>query len=85
MPRYWVRVPVVGEVGVGLDADSEEQAIDLAMDAVGTAITISPSHDRMVIVQCEDLSPVRRITHGNVFMGPLNEVECEDEDEEVES
>lgn len=80
MGRWWVRVPVVGEVGVGLDADSEEEAIEKALYAAGGALSCSSGDDRQVIIQCEELMAVRRVVHGNIFHGPCSEIEAEEEE-----
>lgn len=66
MARNWtVSLPVTGIAYVEVVADSEEEAINKALDEVS-------------VEHLETWSAVRQIVTGNVFRGELNEAEAED-------
>jgi hypothetical protein len=65
MKTYNVRVPITGVADVQVEAESEEQAIELALDSVTS----------------DDLTEwegVRCVVQGNVFHGHTNEIEVEE-------
>lgn len=63
MTTYYVQYPVAGQVGVEVEADSPEEAIEKGWD-----LTAGP--DAIL-----DWEPMERIVQGNVFLGSTNSIE----------
>ena len=68
MKTFHLRMPIVGVAEIEIDASDEDAAIRAAMDQ------ISRFH-------IEEWEAVRVICQGNIFYGPLNEVEVEEVEE----
>ena len=66
MKEYCVSVPIAGYAIVTVEAESEEQAIEQAL------------HD-VVLEDMEEWEALHHICEGNVFYGPMNDIEAEEE------
>lgn len=64
MKNYQVTVPITGIAFISVQAESEQEAIQKAMDNV-------------TINEVESWEAHEHIVKGNVFYGVQNEVECE--------
>ena len=69
MSKYGVLVPLVGSVYVEVDADSEEEAIENAIQADFTIKFESED------VQLEEFELVDKVVEGNICYAPLHEAE----------
>lgn len=76
MPRWNVSVPVVGEVFVVVDAETEEEALDLGVDLAAKVIRGDPLPDG-TSGEVLELEGVRHALEGNVFYGPTSEASAE--------
>lgn len=70
LTSYLVRVPVCGYVEVSVDASNEQEAIDKSFELAGQIKSELPEN-----VVSFDWETYDHITRGNVFCGPLNEIE----------
>lgn len=68
MTLFSIRMPIVGVAEIEIDASDEEAAIQAAMDQ------ISRFH-------IEEWEAVRSVCQGDIFYGPLNEVEVTEVEE----
>lgn len=73
MKQWSVRVPVVGEVGVAVEAETAEEAEELAMDLAELVLRGESSEGEVV-----ELSPVRRVVDGWVCYAPCTEIDVEE-------
>ena len=69
MNIYNITLPLTGIIYKTVEADSEEEAIRLAME-------------ESTLDDIEEWDTHRKIVSGNVFYGVLNEMEIEKEDDE---
>lgn len=77
--RYSVCLPVVGYISVEVSADTEEEALDEALN-VGWSVDMSSSSAEGHVDLCE-LEAMPHVTQGNVSYAPMNDydiVEIED-------
>ena len=65
MSKYGVSIPVTGYIYVEVDADSEEEAENLALNM------------DLTIDSIESWSPCRSVVQGNVCSAELREIEAE--------
>jgi hypothetical protein len=66
MATWTVCVPITGKAFVEVEADSEEEAIDAALNS-----------EDLTIDAIEEWMPTDRIVQGNFFFGMLNEAYVE--------
>lgn len=73
MAKFYVELPVMGKVGMEVEADSAEEAIERAFD-------VDPTDDNVADLEWETC---KWVVQGNVFSGPLSEAYAElmDDDE----
>lgn len=77
MKRYMVEIPIAGIVSVEVDADSEESAIDRALQ-----IPFSVEIDsRGAGLELDEIDVYREICTGNVLHVPLNRAEISSEED----
>lgn len=72
MKTYYVDLPVSGRVAVEVEADSEEEAIDKALNSYS-------------IDNLEEWSAERHLVQGNIFYGVLAEARAQLADGDKES
>lgn len=78
--KFNVFVPCTASVCVTVDADSEEEAKQLALDAEYGIKVDAKGCDDTVNVEIHEFEAHTRITMGNAFYGVQNEIEvCEAE------
>jgi hypothetical protein len=68
MKTFLVRMPIVGVASIEIEAEDEESAIQAATDQIELA-------------HIDEWEAVRSVCQGNIFYGPLNEVEVEEVEE----
>ncbi len=73
MKRYTVTVPIAGAICVEVEANSKEEAIQVAIENA-----FEDAWTENVL----ELDVYRRITTGNVLHVPFNELECDECDED---
>lgn len=70
MKRYTVKVPIVAVCYVEVEAESEKEAIDLALES-----------DDVSLENVEEWEPLEHITQGNVIYTYHNDAEVVEEEE----
>lgn len=78
MPKYIVDLPLVGEASVKVEADSEDEAIEKALDEFMFTGSLDIENGDVL-----SLEPMKYVCRDNVFYGPINIASAEEiEDEE---
>ncbi len=80
MSEYCVVVPVAGAMNINVEADSEEEAIEKAMNASWSAKV--KSDDKDISMDFLELDLYEKLSEGNVSYAPYNEIEVIKEDED---
>ena len=73
MPKYEVRLPLIGEAIVEVIAASEDDAIEQALDDFKFIGGVDINNGDVTY-----LEPMKRIVQGNVFYGSLNRAEAQE-------
>lgn len=74
MPTYTVTLPLLGSATAEVEAESEKQAIQRAIEEISKDIQR----------HLNELDVYKSATRGNVFNGPVDEAEVEEHEEEEE-
>jgi hypothetical protein len=79
MRKYYVEVPVVMKLMVGVVADSKEEAIEKIFNA-DVAIDVTDENDTFDYIEYE-WDMYEKVVQGNVYYGGINDVYIKDEGE----
>lgn len=73
--KYYVRLPIAGVLGVNVEAQNEEEAVEKALE-VPWSVDITTHHG----AELEELEAYRETGKGNVSYLTLDEAEAEEGD-----